>query len=166
MSLEELYLKYLVEITGLPRSYERLCSYINGISFLYDPHFVTDGNRIDDGLELRSLYFHDTGKSSGMPSNEASVFEVMVALAIRIDRDIMGEPGTIDPKKWLLIMFENLGLKEDTDEDDISKKIEDLIYRRYKANGEGSLFPLKKSKLDQRGISIWDQMNEYMVENY
>lgn len=166
MDLDELYLKYLMEITGLPSKYEDLCYSLNNITFLYDPHFITDRNRLDDGLELRSLYFNDTGRSSGMPANDASTFEVFVALAIRIDRDIMGEPGTADPKKWLLIMFENLGLKEDTSEDDILRVVTDLIYRKYSPNGEGSLFPLKNTKLDQRGISIWDQMNEYMVENY
>lgn len=166
MGLKSLYLQYLMDLTGLPDGYYDLCTYLNAIPFLYDPHFITDRNRLEDGLELRSLYFHDTGKSSGMEPNEASVLEVMVALAIRIDRDIMGEPGTSDPGKWLVTMFENLGLDASMHESEVRGKITAWLYRQYGRDGQGSLFPLRKKSIDQRGITIWDQMNEYMVENY
>lgn len=67
-------------------------------------------------------------------------------------------------------MIANLGLASQTDmmfdEHYVSTVIGRWIDRAYKKNGEGGLFPLRRTRVDQRNVPIWDQMGEYLVENY
>lgn len=165
-----LYLKFLMDLVRVDNEFTLLCSKLLDMSFTYDPHMITDRNRADDGWDLRGLFLDRHGYFVDLGIVGPSVLEVLVALAIRIDKDIMGEPGEKDPSKWFELMLENLGLSYMNDHYYDAGKIEKVIHtwlkRQYKKNGEGSLFPLKNMNLDQRGIAIWDQMTEYMVENY
>lgn len=163
------YLYYLMDSVGANSNMDLLCHELLNIPFTWEPHFMTDGNRADDGLDLRRRYYHDTGEVCDI-NGTARVLEVLVALAVRIDLDITGEPGMSDPDMWFGIMLENLGLSHMTDryfkKKEVYEKIDRWLKREYKRNGEGSLFPLKSHKLDQRGITIWDQANEFILERY
>jgi hypothetical protein len=66
--------------------------------------------------------------------------------------------------------FKNLG-----DDDDfptgqagmlVEQKINRVLERTYKPNGEGGLFPLKNTCKNQKRVEIWYQMNSYIHENY
>ena len=163
------YIEHLMDLVGVDMSMYALCSRLMSIPFHYDEHFITDRNRRDDGEDLRLAYMD--GGEDRIPSDvPISVLEVIVALAIRIDLDIMGEPGKRDPGKWFNLMLKNLGIDYMTDRyfdgGKIDMVIERWLDREYDMNGQGSLFPLTKCRLNQRGISIWDQACQYIVENY
>lgn len=128
-----------------------------------------DKNRIYDGLNLREKYM---GDDADYIEGECSVLEMMIALAQRID-NIMFDPDMGDgTARWFWEMIENLGLENFPDEDFSTKAVDHIIDtfvdRKYDANGHGGLFPLEypDSRIDQRDIEIWYQMQAYLNENY
>lgn len=130
-----------------------------------------DTNRAFDGVKLREIYQsqgnHLTVKWRDMP---CTVLEMLVGLSIRIETDIMGEPGDDHPERWFQIMLQNLGIWSDKyyifDYNWVDQIMDNWLQRRFKSNGEGSIFPLKKAKNDQRMVEIWNQMNNFLNENY
>jgi len=167
MKRDDLYLRFLMDLVGVDREFTLFCSKLLEMDFWYDKRITSDRNRNDDGLDLRDLFLAQFGYLAKTESKSASVLEVLVALSIRIDKDIMGEPGESDPGKWFDLMIVNLGLSYMTDKYYNASKIESVIFswmhRGYDAYGHGSLFPLSGVNVDQRDLSIWDQMSEYMV---
>lgn len=173
----ERYFKYLV--SKIPYKAVNVEDYSRLLKFLFDHEFVwsnrteTDANRADDGIRLRLLYLQDEKRlgAKGDMRLPCSVLEMMVALSIRIDSDIMGEAGEkANAGKWFWEMIANLGLADMTnsmyDEGKVISVIETWLGRTYKRNGSGGAFPLKRTRVDQRKVPIWDQMGEYLVENY
>ena len=175
--MDRRYFKYL--LAKIPYKAVNVEDYSNLLTFLFTHEFVwckqteTDANRADDGIRLRLLYFQDEKRISAkgdmrLPCN---VLEMMVALSIRIDSDIMGEAGEkANAGKWFWEMIANLGLADMTnsmyDEGKVISIIKTWLGRAYKRNGSGGAFPLKRTRVDQRKVPIWDQMGEYLVENY
>lgn len=163
------YLTYLMASVEASTDMTLLCSTLLDIPFTWDPKFMTDENRADDALSLRHDYEVKSGRSSYIEGG-ARVLEVLVALAIRIDDDITGEPGTYNPGPWFDKMLEDLGLSHMTDRYFIKREAIDKVgrwmNREYSCTGEGSLFPLSHFHYDQRGLTIWDQMSAWISENY
>lgn len=165
------YYYWLLSLINIPEksNYSMLFKDLSLKEFFWDQTIVSDGNRADDGLNLRLLYFHETGDALAGGSG-CSVLEMLIALSIRIECDIMGEPGDDHPEKWLWEMLNNLSLtsmtNDEYDEEYVDYILDMWLNREYKSNGSGSLFPLKRSKANQRLIPIWDQMGEYLNERY
>lgn len=134
-----------------------------------------DGNRAVDGEDLRedfadqSLYLDYS--SIGGPCN---VLEMLIALAIRIDDEIMWCPNDDRTVVWFWEMIGNLGLDEYNDEnweEPKSRAMVDYILdiwldRRYRPDGIGGVFPMNCPDEDQRSMEIWYQMNRYFLEKY
>lgn len=128
-----------------------------------------DLNRVNDGLQLREKYM---GDDSDYIDGECSVLELMIALAQRID-DIMYDPDVgEDWVRWFWEMIENLGLDKFPDSNFSTKAVDLIIQRfidrKYDSDGLGGLFPLMypDSRIDQRDVEIWYQMQAYLNENY
>lgn len=142
------------------------------------PLVANDDNRTADGIRLRMRFFDEEqiGVMDGFTAidDDCSVLEMMIALAIRCEHDIMADPDKGDRTGyWFQIMLENLGLlgypDENLDADmvfAVRQIIDDFTTRSYKKNGYGGLFPLKTTKKDQRKVEIWYQMAEYLNENF
>lgn len=140
-----------------------------------DPQLNMDKNRASDGLYLRTIFDQETGNdiTTLLKEKKPSVLEVLIALSIRIEQDIMGE-GNDDFGKWFVEMLENLGLTEYTDdytwpEDEVLEILGRFMYRRYGEDGIGSLFPLKNPEICSEKftkLEIWNQMQYYLRENY
>lgn len=149
--------------------YSKLLSDLAGQEYRWDPTIESDANRADDGLNLRLLYFNETGNKAGW-SAPCTVLEMLIAMSIRIEMDIMGYPGEDCPDRWFWETLGNLGLLEMTDDEYdpgfVDFVIQRWLTRTYKRNGAGGLFPLRKPSSDQRLVPIWDQMGEYLVERY
>lgn len=134
-----------------------------------------DRNRAIDGLELRADYLkRHSEKELGMYMDDpCTVLEMLIALSIRIEFDLMSEPGEEAPMRWFNLMINNLDLNKFSDDRLYSgwKAEADFILDRwmkknYYSCGEGSAFPLEKYKKDQRKMEIWSQMCEYLNENF
>ena len=168
--LEILYFEWLCSKTN---------SYLNSdftflLSKLFEYEFVWlvsgDDNRVEDCFDLRLEFFRETG----LPRDEEfinerrhSVLEVLVAFSGRAAFE------TDMPEwEWFWIPLHNLGLNQFPDEIFLHEgeaAVEDILYRfvwrLYDRKGNGGLFPLQKTRNDQRKVEIWYQFSEYVAEN-
>ena len=164
------YLEFLRRITGASVDYEDLFVILLDIPFEWQMGPMTDKNRATDGLRLRSLFGMEI--IPGVMIRECSILEMMIGFSMRIEQEIMGEPGEDRPERWFWIMLDNLDLGDMINvrvrmrRNYIYEVIEDLNSRRYGKHGEGSLFPLRFYDGDQRELPMWEQMSEYLNENF
>ena len=165
--MEDRYFDWLIAKIDHRR---RALDYIEALHYLYERDFESllshDDNRASDGLYLR---YEFNGKESN--DQRCSCLEMLVALAVRCEKDIMGDPRESDKSwKWFWIMFENLGFGRMSDgrfdEAEADRILERFLGRKYRKDGKGGLFPLKYPDEDQRKVEIWYQMCAYLNENY
>ena len=157
------------------RKYNFLCNSLAKIEFI--AIHPQDENRAIDGLELRTQFTDETGLyldgSSGL-TVKCSMLELMAALAIKIENRIMRNTSIGDRTgKWFMIMIDNLGFTDFTNknwkydyESYIQNSCKKVIYRDYKSNGDGGLFPLKSMSKNWKNEEIWGQCTAYLRENY
>ena len=164
--------------------YERVCgdweprglSFHRLLTFLYNQNFTPscelDGARAEDGLDLRyrfaqtqNIVYQDVQDAfTGIP---CSMLEMMVALALRMEEDIMTNPamGNRLPQ-WFMEMLQSLGLDGMTDDQFDRHKVMAVVRRfmdgKYKSNGKGGLFTIPSCERDLRTVEIWYQMNWYL----
>lgn len=168
--------------------YERLCdtvganrppynNYMMLLQTLYKRDYIwfvpMDANRHSDGFHLRLDFADDNGYVIPVTGDDkiysCTVLEVLLALSIRIDSEITGEPGLVYPEKWFWTMINNLGLAV-YDDDNFDKTAVDNILdkwltRKFAKSGVGSPFPLRHPFDDQRKVELWQQMQNYITEN-
>ena len=135
-----------------------------------------DENRSADGLELRYEYLNLGGKLPKWMGEDdpCSVLEMLVALSIRCDRDLIGSPDTYKGGKLFWIMVENLGLDayddSNFDEKSVAEVVDIWMKRQFKEDGTGSIFCVKNRVKtlvrNQKNIEIWFQMCDFINENY
>lgn len=154
--------------------YDREISYRKLLSCLHDIEFThiipKDANRAYDGVRLRHQFIQEyTGNDNAETylSGECSVLELMVALAIRCERDIMDDTDVGDrTTQWFWSMIVSLGLGSMTDElydqQLVEKSIEKFLKREYDPDGKGGLFTIRGSDRDLRKEEIWTQMCWYL----
>lgn len=165
----------MVHIEQEERSYWILAKDLHRKVFY--PIIEHDENRALDGLELREQYMSDKSyvKYLDMP-DECSVLEMLIGLAQRMDfetSDPLEENYQDKTSYWFWEMIDNLGLIAFDDESYVDLEgqtyvdsiIDEFIERRYSPNGDGGLFPLRRSRNDQRNVEIWYQMSAYLTEN-
>ncbi len=133
-----------------------------------------DNNRAADGTYLRYRYCEDFGcdlvgleESLGV----CRVLEMMVALAINGAMSISYEVTGIGAGELFWMMIDNLGLKIFRDEnvakyDDPVFEIDHILHVFMSRRDECvMLFRYKYTKIKKLELEIWDQMNEWIVEN-
>lgn len=129
-----------------------------------------DKNRAHDGVSLRHDYIYETGHGLIPSSESCTILELLIALAIRCDKDILGDPNDVYLASWFWDMIKNLGLFEMNDWNYDGVFVDYILQRwmnrEYSYDGKGGLFPLKRPMQDQRGLEIWLQMHSYLNENY
>lgn len=158
---------------------ERKCqSYTKLIDYLYKTEFMyilpMDGNRCEDGINLRYRFGYDHGIedpiiASLLDNKSCSVFEMMVALAVRVEEHIMQNPENgLLPGRWFWKMIENLRLADMTDDrfdgSYVNRAVWMFLNREYGSDGEGSLVYIPHSRYDLRSMDIWYQMMRYLSE--
>ncbi len=157
------------------KTYNFLINSLSKIEFIWI--HPLDENRANDGLELRNQFSDETGlyldSSSGLPS-KCSMLELLAALSIKVENRIMRNVDLGDrTSKWFLMMIDNMGCTDITnknwkydDENYIRSVCKAIIYRDYKSNGEGGLFPLKNESKNWKNEEIWSQCMAFLRENF
>lgn len=134
-----------------------------------------DENRAFDGLELREDFYKEIWYPKYEEiKGECSLLEMLIGLARRIGYETMDPYSDVEDTTafWFWEMIKNLGLMIYDDEHYaenhgnyfVEEILDDFVERRYKRNGKGGLFPLERSRKDQRRIEIWYQMSAYLNE--
>ena len=150
-------------------NYSKLLDRLFHVKYSYE-YGSNDKNRAVDGEDLRKKYtgYLPEDFRVGFP---CTVLEMMVALAVRIEVDIMGEPGDDHPERWFWAMVNNSDLRFLTDDqfdyDMFDNVTFDIMRHRFDEQGNGSFFPLKqKAGRDARQMELWQQANAWLIENY
>lgn len=154
------------------RSYRKLLRLLHDTDFYYS--IPMDGNREADGIDLRYRFgyecsFDDSMIATYLDDKPCSVLEMMIALAIRCEKNIMDDPDIGDRTgEWFWDMIDSLGLSDmdDDDYDELYSRdvIKRFLDRKYKWNGDGGLFRIKRPRGDMRDVEIWCQMCWYLDE--
>ena len=151
-------------------SYRKLLMCLHSIEFTYS--IPKDGNRAKDGICLRNRFARWVIDDDEIDIFEyldgpCSVLEMMIALAVRCEENIMDDPKIGDrTSQWFWGMIASLGLNGLTDDRFDKKYVENVINRflnrDYKPNGEGGLFTIKNCDRDLRDVEIWIQLLWYL----
>lgn len=117
-----------------------------------------DSSRASDGLYLRYEYNEDV-----VPMNDpCSILEMIVALAVRCENELMGDFEEDTASRWFWLMLENLDLDGMDDSRFDEFFVEQVCYifmnNRYEYDGLGGLFYLEGCSKDVRNMPIWDQI--------
>ena len=127
-----------------------------------------DDNRVVDGLDLRYEFLADMQESPSVWENwllqPCSMLEMLIALSRRLAFNGGGESMG---RFWE--MMDNIGLRGFNDAShgspqEVDHILQRVIDRTYDQNGNGGLFPLRETNLDQRQVELWYQMNSYLIE--
>ena len=175
-NLEHEYLDWMYNIV-CDENYKRI-QYRYLFRYLYDTDFdylmPMDGNRAEEGINLRYRFGRENGYSDAIIASyldvkDCSVLEMMIALAIRCEEQIMDndEYGN-RVGQWFWEMVVCLGLGDMTDDEFNPSKVGHRLYifinRLYEKNGRGGLFEVNDPSIDMRSYDIWYQMNFHLRE--
>lgn len=165
-------------------SYRKLLLFLDSKDFsvvttdnlYFNTDILNDENRLKDGVDFRYIYGYENGYSNERITKEffnkkCSVLEMMIALAFRIEKQIMTDNVEGDRTgQWFWNMIVSLGLHHMSDESfDISiaeSVIDRFMNRQYNYNGSGGLFTLRNPPCNLCNVEIWAQAMWYLDENF
>lgn len=167
----EQYFNWLCDVVNVSTvSYGKLLRLLHRTKFRWSN--MKDRNRAEDGVDLRFRF----AKHKRLSKNDVlewhdrtpcSVLEMMVALAIRAEEQIMDNPQVGNrTTQWFWGMISSLGLTGMSDDmfDLIEAKdiIERFLDREYSPDGKGGLFTIRDCEYDLRDVEIWTQLCWYL----
>lgn len=169
------YLTWLEERVGYfnqDKEYDLLMSFLIQHRFYWK--IAMDENRAADGVRLRTIFAEEkmrpdiVSRLGGTSRESCSILEMMVALAMRCESDIMTNPDFGDRTGvWFWEMVSSLGLGGMNDAHFDKEYVEDVIFhfleRDYAPDGRGGLFTVVGSKSDMATTEIWYQMQAYLI---
>jgi hypothetical protein len=145
--------------------------YLSVLNRLHNREFVwtipNDDNRLEDGRALRAEW---AGGSDHPFQQGVSILEVFVAFSRHLEFQAGGQACY-----WAWRFIENLGLHRFPDgasnreeREERARMIEDIldtfVWRQYKRDGTGGIFPLAWPEEDQTKVELWYQMHAYLHE--
>ena len=153
-----------------PNSYRKLLLHLHNTEFIY--YLPRDGDRATDGVDLRYRFAYrnpDIRDAERYLKGPCSVLEMMIALAIRCEEQIMVDPKIGDRTgQWFWKMITSLGLGGMIDSRFNKSYVEEVVYkflnRDYEPDGRGGLFRINNCGRDMRELGIWDQLS-YFLDN-
>ncbi len=164
------YFEWMCKLSGVEEQYFNLLNLLHNIEFTYI--FGNDGNRAEDGIDLRYRFGYEFDYAQSMISvylddKSCSVLEMLIALSMRCEENIMDNPDVGNRTGyWFWIMLDSLGLstmKNDIlDESYVRCIIDSFLNREYGPDGAGGLFTIINCDRDLRGVEIWYQMCWYL----
>ena len=171
--LINMYFEWMYDIVcpDKKKSYRKLLYFLHSVDFTY--LIDMDGNRFEDGIELRYRFGHECAHidmctiSEYLDERPCSMLEMMIALAIRLEEHIMSNPDIGNrTAQWFWNMLSSLGLA-DMDDAKFNKEqaktvIQRFLNREYEPNGCGGLFTINNCAYDLRTVDIWYQACWYL----
>jgi hypothetical protein len=92
------------------------------------------------------------------------MLEMLIGLARRLSFEAEGRADD-----WFWHLLENIKLDKYNDSsgydpDEVDDILERIIWRNYRPDGVGGLFPLNEPEEDQRKVELWYQLSAYLIE--
>lgn len=168
---DDAYLRWLYQQVTQVQNKNPSRSYWTLLRQLYTTEFVwfvpNDDNRAEDGRDLRYEFLEETGfpgADEEWLNMGCSMLEMLIALSRRLSFEADGEP-----RAWFWHIMRNLKLDTMSDavpysEEDVDEVLGNVIWRTYKKNGQGGMFPLKHATEDQTQVEIWYQVAAYLTQ--
>ena len=148
-------------------SYDKLLLRLHERPFRYI--LPMDRNRASCGIDMRWRYAYEHGwcEAPACLDRPCSVLEMMVALAVHCEEDIMDNPNFGDRTgQWFWDMVVSLGLGGMTDNrfdlGYVDFVIDRFLDREYEPDGRGGLFTIRNCRQDLRKVEIQHQQNWYL----
>jgi hypothetical protein len=151
-------------------SFRKLLLRLHNTEFTY--MIPNDCNRAEDGIALRwrfSNAYPDEFKRRiwDTLTGPCSVLEMMIALAIRCEENIMDDPMYGNrTSQWFWNMMGSLGLGGIQDDRFDRVMVDTIVHRflirEYAPDGKGGLFRVKHCDFDLRTVEIWRQLLQYV----
>lgn len=152
-------------------SYDKLLMRLHSIDFTYT--IPRDSSKAEDGIDLRYRFAVTQGYEDMVDivmdilDGPCSVLEMMIALAIHCEEDIMDDPRYGNrTAQWFWNMIISLGLgpmmDHNFDRQYVDNTIGTFLNRRYKPDGRGGLFTIKNCDTDLRDVEIEYQLYWYL----
>lgn len=151
-------------------SYRRLLMFLHSIDFY--AILEMDDNRYQEGIEFRYQFGYENNYPRDiieqyLDNKECSVLEMMVALAFKVEEQIMDNSDYGNRTgQWFWNMIVSLGLgsmnDQRFDEGYVYHVISIFLERRYQPNGKGGLFTIENCPYDLRTMEIWSQCMWYL----
>lgn len=169
--LDELYFEWLYSQVSSVKEKNPSRTYWRLLKQLYTKEFLwiipNDDNRAEDGRDLRHEFIDDRQiypVDLSWISLGCSMLELLIGLSRRLSFEAEGES-----RGWFWKLIENLGLEKYNDngphpEKEVDEILNQVIFRTYRRNGSGGLFPLRRAAEDQRDVEIWYQLCAYILE--
>lgn len=166
------YFKWLTKLVADKESgtHTKLLQQLYETPFRYS--IDRDGNREADGINLRYRFgirhrIQQSQIASRLDSKPCSVLEVMIALAVRLEEDIMANDDFGNrTSTWFWSMIRNCGLITMVDHNYRSRDVDDIIQRvldrDYEYDGFGGFFCIPDIATDMRTVEIWKQALWYL----
>lgn len=143
--------------------YRKLITLLHQTNFRWS--IDMDSNRAVEGTYLRRTFAKEINYPEAVVDLDGpcSVLEMMVALSIRCEAQIMSDPEIGDrTAQWFWGMVKNLGLYKFTDNRFNKFVCIDILERfmnhDYERNGQNGLFTVPNCQYDLRTVEIWYQM--------
>lgn len=175
IEVKNAYFAWLVAKTATDDFHWCLLRRLHQKNFYWLETVPRDENRESDGTFQRQLFAEDSEWNEAdvldILAGPCSVLEMLVALATRIEQDVMYDSEDGDRTgKWFQLMLKNaeLTVMDDSDyhQTYVDHVLERIMSRCYSRNSKGSLFPVKHTHgKDWRTIELWMQMQLYFSEN-
>ncbi len=166
--LEEMYFNWLCAKVLTDQS----PTYTGLLRVLQMKEFVVihpmDGNRAEDGIELRTYFLHEMGDipyPQEWNGVACSLLEFFIAFCMRLSFQTEETVHT-----WFWRLMANLRLDEfrrlpESDIPTVEHILDTFVWRTYKATGEGGLFPLARPRQNQCTVEVWYQFCAWALEN-
>lgn len=169
--LDDLYLRWLYSQVGSVKTRIKSRTYWRLLRQLYSTEFVwfvpNDDNRVMDGRQLREDFLQESeliDVDENWMALGCSFLEMLVALSRRLSFEAGGEPSA-----WFWQLLRNIELDhindaQENSTEEISEKVNRVIWRTYYPSGVGGLFPLRIAHEDQTEVELWYQLNAYLID--
>ena len=176
--LDELYLRWLYSQVASVKLKNPARTYWVLMRALYSTEFVwlipNDDNRLEDGRDLRKEFIEEQHMDSvedDWMTIGCSLLEMLLALSRRLVYE--SDDGS-DIPDWFWHLMNNLNLgnfndnhfQTDQQLEYVKHKLEAVVWRNYRKDGFGGLFPLRDPQEDQRRVELWYQLSNYLLEGH
>ena len=174
LDIRNKYIEWISElifpIDSYRQKYSKLIEGLHSIGFT--SVFPMDMNRIMDGVDLRYRFGYETRVpieliDEFLYKNQCTVLEVMVALCLRCEENIMyddqyGDRTSVWFKQMMISMHIDTLTDDKYDKYLLFDRVQIMMSHRYSEDGEGGLFTVKNCTQDMRDLELWKQMCLYL----